>query len=398
MKRVLALSVLMLLPHFVYASEGRVTALEPLSFDADRVSRYTSGPAKQRDSTAVQSKGADAAKEGVAHTNETLQAEKSYRSKSPMMSLQASHLYIYDADSLLITDRDGDAYHSEFRIRFDVDSTLGDTLVYASLYLRRVGELDWTLYHTTDDFWVDGQSEDDDYFVITALDDGFPTGEYDVLIDIYEPGYSGIAATFGPYDSGALSYLPLEEAGLDVPIELSGYDIHDVRTTLLIDSDADGYYSRFRIAFDPDANVQGGFLYAVIWLRAQGGTWIEEHVSDEFLVDASGGADAYSFTADWIDGYPTSYYDVQIDLFDAATGLLVASAGSERLELSRIPLEDQSHDIAPNPPSGGSSGSASSNEHGGGGALGAWWTLLMLMISLRRAAYGRGGTCRRVEV
>src|SRR5690606_34068630 len=129
-----------------------------------------------------------------------------------------------------------------------------------------------------------------------------------------------------------------------------GYAIHDVRTTLLIDSDRDGHYSKFRVEFDPDADFESGYLYASIWIRPQGGEWFEEHVSEDFLVDASGDADRYSLTADWISGYPTSDYDIQIDLYESASGLLAASAGSERPELARVPLEDQANDGYANPP------------------------------------------------
>ena len=97
------------------------------------------------------------------------------------------------------------------------------------------------------------------------------------------------------------------------------------------------------------------------------------------LVDASGDADTYSLTADWISGYPTALYDVQIDLRDADTGVLVASAGSERPELSRIPLEDQARDTRPGRPAGGGGGSSHSREHGGG-ALGGWFLLGLLLL------------------
>ena len=221
---------------------------------------------------------------------------------------------------------------------------------------------------------------DDDYFVTTALDDGWPTGDYDVLIDLYESGFSGIVATIGPFDSDALALLPLEETGLDLPIELPGYSIRDVTTTLLIDDDGDGHYSKFRIDFDPDADFDGTFVYAEVWVRPQGGEWIQEHVSDDFLVDASGDADVYSLTADWISGYPTAFYDVQIDLRDADTGALVASAGSERPELSRIPLEDQARDTRVNPPPPNGGGGGVTLARARRRRVGGWFVLALLML------------------
>jgi hypothetical protein len=358
------------------AAEGRVSELKPSTLDAARVSKYA------RDNAAEQTKQVEGKSTKTHGDNiaKSASAQKPVRSASIPMSVHAGDFYIYDASSTLLTDRDEDAYFSEFRIRFDADSLLGDVRVYARLYLRRAGEVDWLLYHTTDDFWIEGQSNSDDYYVTTVLDDGYATGEYDVLIDLYESGYEGIVATIGPNETGALSYLPLEEVGLDVPIELPGYAIDDVSTTLLIDSDDDGHYSQFRIAFDPDADFDGGVLYARVWVRATGGTWIEEHVSEDFFVDASGEADVYSFTADWISGYPTSFYDVQIDLYDSASDLLVASAGSERSALAFIPLEDQSRDVRVNPPVGGGGGSASSSESGGGGSLNGWWLFCLLSL------------------
>ena len=192
------------------------------------------------------------------------------------MSPRFSDFYIYGATSTLRSDRDRDGYHAEFRVRFDADVIVGDAYVYARLYLRRAGESEWFLYHETDDFYINGQSPADEYFVTTTLDNGYPTGEYDVLIDLYESGVSGIVATIGPQDSGALSFLPLEEVGLDTPFGIVGYSIRDVSTELISDRDRDGHYSRFRITFDPDADFDNRVVYARIWVRARGGEWIEE--------------------------------------------------------------------------------------------------------------------------
>jgi hypothetical protein len=100
-------------------------------------------------------------------------------------------------------------------------------------------------------------------------------------------------------------------------------------------------------------------------------------------VDTNGSADTYSFTADWISGYPTARYDVQIDLYDAASGLLVASAGSERFELSELPLEDQSRDRYIAPSSDGTTTYVTSYEQGGG-AVTVWFALALAMVGIGR--------------
>jgi hypothetical protein len=64
--------------------------------------------------------------------------------------------------------------------------------------------------------------------------------------------------------------------------------------------------------------------------------------------------------------------------------LLAAAAGSERPQLSRIPLEDADRDRAPSPspPIVSDSGSVTSSERGGGGALPVAWTAALLLIAI----------------
>ncbi len=377
MKRSLAFSLVVLTSILaqpsVRAAEGRVSELQTQPLDAGRVARYSEARGAAAPSAKIAAK-----KHSVRAAGKTA-ALKSVR-PSATLAARSSDFWFFDAGSVLLTDRDRDGFHSEFRIRFDADVISGSALVYARLYLRRAGDRDWLLYHETDDFSIFEDDGDDDYFVTTKLDDGWPTGDYDVLIDLYESGFSGIVATIGPVDSDALALLPLEETGLDLPIELPGYQIQEVSTSLIIDDDADGHYSRFRIEFDPDADFDGTFVYAEVWVRAQGGEWIQEHVSDDFLVDASGDEDVYSLTADWVSGYPTAFYDVQIDLRDAETGALVASAGSERPELSRVPLEDQGRDTRVDTPAANGGGGSTSNRERGGGGLGGSFLLGLLIL------------------
>lgn len=285
---------------------------------------------------------------------------------------------IWDAGRDLISDADGDGYYRRFEIRFDADVVSGDALVYAKLYLRRVGDSGpWEHYYLTDDFWIYGSSDGDDYYVETTLNDGYPTAEYDVLIDLYESGFSGIVATIGPFEDGSLKDLPLEDSGLDLPLPDAGYHIGDVDTTLLTDADHDGYYAKFTVSFDPDRDAGASMAYAVLRVRADGGDWQTEHTSAVFQVDESGDADRYQFTGEWLSGYRTARYDLQIDLYDAATNLLVASVSSERPELSRVPLEDAGRDDTPNGGGGGGGGDSDSSESGGGGSM----TVLLLGLA-----------------
>ena len=200
------------------AAEGRVSELQEAPLDPQRVSKYTGTRGAAPVATQKSSK-----QHKLRPASKTA-ALKSVR-PSTTLSARASDFWFFDAGSTLRSDRDGDGFHREFRIRFDADVISGSAIVFARLYLRRVGDLDWLLYHETDDFEIFGEDGDDDYFVTTTLDDGWPTGDYDVLIDLYESGFPGIVATIGPVDSGALALLPLEETGLDLPIELPGYDI-----------------------------------------------------------------------------------------------------------------------------------------------------------------------------
>lgn len=358
-------------PALALAEEGKLA--EPtVAPETNRVSKYTRGTAA---SSATQG-----AKQAQRHEQaKTSAAAVRAKRDTAVMSSRADLFTIRDPESSLRRDRDGDQYHSEFRVNFDADVRSGDALVYALMYLRRAGEHEWYLYRETDDFWIHGESNDDDYYVTTALDAGYPTGEYDVLIDLYESGESGIVATIGPLESGALSYLPLEEIGLDVPIQLPGFSIGEVYTDLIIDDDDDGYFSRFQITFDPDSDYESRLVFARVWVRARGGEWIEEFVSEDWRVQTSGDRDAYVLDVDWISGYPSSYYDVQIDLYESQSGLLIASAGSERADLAQLPLEDASRDVAPSPPPPPSGGGESRSREGGGGSFG-WLSLAALLL------------------
>ncbi|WP_426360242.1 choice-of-anchor H family protein [Pseudocolwellia sp. HL-MZ19] len=125
---------------------------------------------------------------------------------------------IYDATTFLEDDIDGDGYYRTFGVVFDVDvyNPNGDeeSVIYAELYLSTDG-VNWEHYYSTDDFLISGNNPDDQFEVITTLAEGYNTQNYDVLIDIYEVGYTEIVATYSSDDNNALYALPLESAEYD---------------------------------------------------------------------------------------------------------------------------------------------------------------------------------------
>ena len=125
---------------------------------------------------------------------------------------------IYTASSLLQDDFDGDGFYQTFSVVFDADiysytqNNLGD--IYAQLYISKNGG-PWNHYYTTDIFTIEGESELDEYEVITTFLSGYSSDYYDILIDVYQVGYSEVVATYSADDSNALYALSLESADYD---------------------------------------------------------------------------------------------------------------------------------------------------------------------------------------
>ena len=122
--------------------------------------------------------------------------------------------WIYDADVELFFDADNDGYYRYLRVRFDVDSYYDPAWVYALLWISADGEV-WELYYETDDIRIDGAIPDDEYEVETELLSNYPTGQYDVLLEIYDADTGEFVDEFGPADSSAFALLPLEDADRD---------------------------------------------------------------------------------------------------------------------------------------------------------------------------------------
>lgn len=124
--------------------------------------------------------------------------------------------WIYHADVELFYDDDLDGYFYGIDVLFDADTLYEVADVYAILYLSYGGG-PWNEYAATDTFSLYGATSDDEYVVATELMSGYPTGSYDLLIELYDAFDGSFVAAMGPQDNSELSLLPLEDFERDEP-------------------------------------------------------------------------------------------------------------------------------------------------------------------------------------
>ncbi len=150
---------------------------------------------------------------------EGTRSEKSARSASTESGAAVTqafdpNFWFYDADVQLFSDFDNDGYYFGIDLLFDADTNYAAAEVYAVLYLSyEYGP--WNEYAETDDFTLFGTASSDDYVVETELVSGYPTGDYDILIELFDAYDGTFLASFGPEDTSELALLPLEDSTRD---------------------------------------------------------------------------------------------------------------------------------------------------------------------------------------
>ena len=124
------------------------------------------------------------------------------------------NFWFYDVDVALFADADRDGYFWGIDLRFDADTVYAVADVFAVLYLSYEGG-PWNEYAETEDITLFGTSAADDYVVETELVSGYPRGDYDLLIELYDAYDGAFLASMGPEDTSELSFLPLEDSTRD---------------------------------------------------------------------------------------------------------------------------------------------------------------------------------------
>ncbi|MEM6640838.1 MAG: choice-of-anchor H family protein [Pseudomonadota bacterium] len=162
----------------------------------------------------------------------------------------------------------------------------------------------------------------------------------------------------------------------------TGFGVFDGFAEIYFDDDADGFFYGLDVFFDVDTDFTSAFVYAALYLSLDGGPWELYYTTADFEINGATSDDEYLVQTELFEGYPTAFYDVLVEVYDADFGGFVAEFGpADSAALARLPLEDQ---ILDTPVSVGS-GFVAVNT-GGGGAAGPGLALLMFLGWRRRVA------------
>lgn len=139
------------------------------------------------------------------------------KSSSNLSTSPNADFWFYLVDVELYGDSDRDGYYSGIDLLFDIDTYFSVADIYAVAYLSYEGG-PWEEYAVTEDFTIFGSSGADDYVIVTDLVSGYPRGDYDILIEVFDAHTSEFLAYHGPEDTSELAFLPLEDIDRDTPV------------------------------------------------------------------------------------------------------------------------------------------------------------------------------------
>jgi hypothetical protein len=126
----------------------------------------------------------------------------------PQLKSAYQEFWIFDAWVAFFRDDDRDGYFNHFSVEFDADTQYSSAKVYARLYLGK-NEI-FKEYHTTSNFNIYSDSNEDSFVVESELLNGFPPGEYEVLVELYDAYNDELVAVFDGNDDADLYLLSLE--------------------------------------------------------------------------------------------------------------------------------------------------------------------------------------------
>lgn len=131
--------------------------------------------------------------------------------KTANKNASANHvIWIYDAWLTTSSDRDNDGYYPSFELTFALDTSYSHADVFAVIYLGDSNT--YKEIHTTSVFRIHSDASNDDFTFKTELLQGFPSGDYDILIELYNADTLELQDSYDHNSDPDLSLVSLESA------------------------------------------------------------------------------------------------------------------------------------------------------------------------------------------
>ena len=147
--------------------------------------------------------------------NQTLQSQGLVsKERSSTDSILNNNFWIYDSWATLSNDFDADGYFSKVTVEFDADTIYNRAFVYAIIYLG-VGDV-FDSIHVTSVFAIDADSSNDSFVVESELISGFPSDDYEIMIELYDADTDQFVALADGFSDADLAFVPLESENYEI--------------------------------------------------------------------------------------------------------------------------------------------------------------------------------------
>lgn len=319
-----------------------------------------------------------ATSENSSEKNSETDAKKTAPVKESARSTRAylQPVWIHDTQLEYLTDEDGDGYYHHFRFRFDADTDYISQALVAEIALD--DGHDETVVFTSNTFWINSISSTDTYEVSTALNSGYPTQTYDLVLRLYDAFSHELLEEWTYLDDSTMDSLYLEDAERDTLFSTTPY-IHHYELTLKDDFDQDGFASQVIFNVDVDAPGSSSDIRIGVDIYSDINGWESIYLSDEITISGSHSEDNQTIKVDLDHGYPNDLYQLKLTVYESLSNAILASETvSQTVALESLEYEEEetSHDSDDDHRSSSSSGS--------GGSMGWLAVPLLALAWLRR--------------
>lgn len=250
-------------------------------------------------------------------------------------TVNGTSVAVYDVWFDMLGDTDGDGYYHQFDVNFDLDTLYSHQRVYVIGKLH--GNTSQVLFQT-EPYTLNGDSGSDSYQARVLLTDGYPSGQYELSLTVYDADSHAQLLHYDSQDNYRLASLYLEDSSRE-SAAMDNISVYELGFELSSDLDGDGYFTEIAVDLDADAPGQQRWVYARISLIDPRNDWTEIKTSNDFLLQDYSSNDRYYTRLSLDYGFDPARYRLAVQIYDANSGSLLltsTSPGSTPLHMESI--------------------------------------------------------------